>query len=306
MSQRAAVIGVGYLGKHHARIYSSLEGVELVGVVDASKEARDAIASEYNTTAYEDYRDVLDKVDILSIVTPTVTHYDIARDCLEAGKDILLEKPITASVKEADDLIREAGIRGRIIQVGHLERFNPALIALESMVDKPKFIEAERLSPFQGRGLDVDITLDLMIHDIDIVIGLLGGARIKDMKVVGSRVLTENVDAAKAWIEFEGGSNALVTASRLSGAKSRLLKVHQADSYFLLDYQEMKIKKFSRSGGKVISEEFDIEQKEPLMEEIKDFVDCVENRRRPKVSAEEGRNALEVALMISHKIWKAG
>ena len=302
---KAAVIGVGYLGKHHARIYSALEGVELVGVVDPSEEARNSVAREYGTTPYADYHDILDKVDVLSVVTPTVTHYDIARDCLEAGKDILLEKPIASSVKEADDLIREAGIRGRIIQVGHLERYNPALIAMEAMVDTPRFIETERISPFQGRGLDVDITLDLMIHDIDIVMGLLGGDRIKDMKVVGSRVLTENIDAAKAWIEFESGASALVTASRLSGSKSRLLKVHQDGAYLMLDYQQMKIKRYTRSGGKVSAEEIDIEPKEPLMEEIRDFLDCVRERRRPRVSAQEGRDALEVALMLSHKIGKA-
>ncbi len=306
MSLKVVVIGVGYLGKHHARIYSTLEGVDLVGVSDAFPEARDTIAKEYNTGAFADYRELLDKVDAVSIVTPTISHYDIASECLDAGLDIMLEKPITATVEEADKLIAKAENLGRIIQVGHLERFNPAVVALEGIVDKPRFIEAERLSPFQGRGTDVDITLDLMIHDINIVTDLMGGAAITDIRVTGGSVVTDTIDVAKAWMEFEGGAIALLTASRISGSKSRLLKVHEASGYAMLDYQEMKIKHYTTSGKEVSVKEIDIEPKEPLMEELADFVRCVNERAVPKVSAVDGRDALAVALSISEKIRKAG
>lgn len=304
MSLKAAVIGVGYLGRHHARIFSSVEGATLHGVVDSSEDARNAIAGEYGATAYADYRDVLDKVDVVSIVTPTIYHYDIAMECLRAGKDILLEKPITATVEQADALIDEAERLGRIIQVGHLERYNPAVVALGNLVNKPAFIEAERVSPFLGRGVDVDITLDLMIHDIDIVTSLVGSP-IKDIRVVGTRMLTENLDAVKAWIEFENGTSALVTASRMAAEKRRILKVHQEGAFLLLDYQNMKIMRHYKSGEAIAVEEISIEQKEPLREEIEDFIKCVKERRRPRVSAVEGRNALGIALKISEQIRKA-
>lgn len=305
MSIRAAVIGVGYLGRHHARIFSSVEGVTLEGVVDASEEARNTIAGEYGTTAYADYHDVLDRVDVVSIVTPTIFHYDIALECLRAGKDILLEKPITATVEQADNLILESEKLGRIIQVGHLERYNPAVVTMGNLVNKPSFIEAERVSPFLGRGVDVDITLDLMIHDIDIVTSLIDSP-IKDIRAVGTMVLTENLDSVKAWIEFENGASALVTASRLSSDKRRLLKVHQDGEFLLLDYQKMRIMRHYKSDDMIAIEEIGIEQKEPLREEIEDFILCVKERSRPKVSAVDGRNALDIALKISEQIRKAG
>jgi len=305
MSIRAAVIGVGYLGRHHARIYSSLEGVELVGVVDASKEARDSIAGEYETHAYADYHDVLDKADVLSIVTPTVTHCDIALDCLRAGKDILLEKPVTATVEEADRLIAEAESSGRILQIGHLERYNPAVVAMGKMVSSPFLIEAERVSPFLGRATDVDTTLDLMIHDIDIVTSLLGGADIAGIRASGSLFVSGNVDIAKAWLEFEGGAVAILTASRVANDKMRLLRVYQGSECLELDYQAMKILRKYPEGGMMGVEEMPIGNKEPLREEIGDFIACVRERRRPMVSAVEGRNALDIALRISDMIRKA-
>ncbi|MBS1232970.1 MAG: putative dehydrogenase, partial [Nitrospirae bacterium] len=164
MAIRVGVIGVGYLGQHHARIYSEIEEAELVGVADLQKDKAETIAGNYHCKAMNDYRDMLSEVDALSIVTPTTTHYPIALDCLKSGKDILIEKPITVTVKDADHLIRESESSGRIIQVGHLERYNPAVLAATAFFRKPVFIESERLSPFLGRGTDVDVTLDLMIH----------------------------------------------------------------------------------------------------------------------------------------------
>ncbi len=301
MPVRVGVIGIGYLGQHHARIYSELENTELVAVVDAVEKRADSFAAKYGCEAYYDYRDMFHKVDALSIVTPTTTHYSIALDCLRAGKDILIEKPITVSVKEADELIIESEKSGCIIQVGHLERYNPAVLAAYDMVREPQFIEAERLSPFLGRGIDVDVTLDLMIHDVDIVLSFVSSP-VKEIKAVGTRVLTDKIDVAKAWIEFENGCIALFTASRLSPEKQRRLKVFQKDSYLFLDYQNCEIKHYFRRGQEIVSDTIRPENKEPLKEELRDFISCVKERKRPKVSATEGRDALKIALDITKQI----
>jgi len=298
---RVGVIGIGYLGQHHVRIYSELENTELVAVVDAVEKRADSFAAKYGCEVYYDYRDIFNKVDALSIVTPTTTHYSIALDCIRAGKDILIEKPITVSVKEADELIAESEKSGCIIQVGHLERYNPAVLAASEMVKEPRFIEAERLSPFLGRGIDVDVTLDLMIHDVDIVLSFVSSP-VKEIKAVGTRVLTDKIDVAKAWIEFENGCIALFTASRLSPEKQRRLKVFQKDSYLFLDYQNCEIKHYFRRGQEIVSDTIRPENKEPLKEELRDFISCVKERKRPKVSATEGRDALKIALDITKQI----
>lgn len=306
MAIRVGVIGVGYLGQHHARIYSGLEEAQLVAVADTDAARSGQIAEKYGCKAYTDYRRLVEDVQAVSIVTPTSFHFDVAMDCLSAGKDVLIEKPITSTVAEADALIEVAARKNALLQVGHLERYNPAVATIARLAVKPRFIESERISPFLQRAANVDVTLDLMIHDIDIITSLLQGARVKDVKVVGARVLTPRVDVAKAWIEFEGGTSALITASRLSGGKQRLLKVYQDDSYLLLDYQKMNIRRFFMEGGEIGSETIEIEQKEPLKEELRDFIECVKERRRPKVSGVEGRDALEVALMITDMIKHAG
>lgn len=301
MAVKVGVIGVGYLGQHHARIYSEIEGAELIGVVDIDRKKADTFAAKYTCEAFYDYRDILDKVDVLSIVTPTTTHYSIALDCLRAGKEILIEKPITVTVEEADELIDESEKRGCIIQVGHLERYNPAVLAASEMFKEPMFIESERFSPFLGRGTDVDVTLDLMIHDIDIILSLVA-MPVKEIRAVGAKVLTDKIDVAKAWLEFENGCTALATVSRLSPNKHRRLKVFQKDSYISIDYQNSEIKRYFKN-EKGIS--FDItrpEKKEPLKEELNDFIRCVKERRKPKVSAVEGRDALKVVMEITDKI----
>jgi len=298
---RVGVIGIGYLGQHHARIYSEIEDAELVAIADINEKRADAFAVKYGCEAYSDYGDMFHKVDALSIVTPTTSHYDIALDCLRAGKDILIEKPITVSVKEADELITKSEESGYIIQVGHLERYNPAVLAAYDMVREPRFIEAERLSPFLGRGTDVDVTLDLMIHDVDIVLSLVSSP-VKEIKAVGTKVLTDKIDVAKAWIEFENGCIALFTASRLSPEKQRRLKVFQKDSYLLLDYQNCEIRHYFRRGQEIVSDTIRPENKEPLKEELRDFISCVKERKRPKVSATEGRDALKIALDITKMI----
>jgi predicted dehydrogenase len=302
VSIKVGVIGVGYLGRHHARVYSELEDVELVAVVDTDIEKAKEIAGKYGSRTYSDYRQVLSDVQALSIVTPTKSHYSIAMDCLNAGCDVLIEKPMTETVAEADALINEAEKKGAVLQVGHLERYNPAVIAASKLVDKPEFLEAERISPFIERAANIDVTLDLMIHDIDIVTSFLDGSNIKNIKAVGAKVLTEKVDVAKAWLEFENGVTALVTANRLSGEKQRVLRIFQKDSYIVIDYQNKNVKRYFKTSDGIASESVPVEDKEPLKEELADFINCVKNRQRPKVSGIEGRNALKVVMDITEMI----
>ena len=301
MAVKVGVIGVGYLGQHHARIYSDIEEAELIGVVDIDQKKADTLADKYGCRPYYDYRDILEKVDALSVVTPTTSHYNIALDCLRAGKDMLIEKPITVNIDEADELIREAEKTGRIIQVGHLERYNPAIIAATEMLKKPVFLESERLSPFLGRGTDVDVTLDLMIHDIDIILSL-ASQPIREIRAVGAKVLTDKIDVAKAWIEFENGCAALATVSRLSPVKQRRLKIFGKDYHISIDYQNAEITRHFRGEKGILTETLKPDKKEPLKEELKDFISCVQARKKPKVSAVEGRNALKVVMEITDKI----
>jgi predicted dehydrogenase len=303
---RIGVIGVGYLGQHHARIYSELENIEL-SAVDIVEERADGFAKKYGCESCYDYKQILNKVDALSIVTPTATHYNIAMDCLKAGKDILIEKPLTENLKQADELINEAEKRGCILQVGHLERYNPAVLAASEMIGNPLFIESERFSPFLGkggRGTDIDVTLDLMIHDVDIILSLIPFP-VKEIRAVGAQVLTDKIDVAKAWLSFENGCIALATVSRLSPKKQRRLKVFQKDSFIAIDCLNSEIKRyFMTDEGSISSNTTKPENKEPLKEELKDFIHCIKTRKRPKVSGIEGKNALKVVLQISEIIKK--
>ncbi len=301
MSVKVGVIGVGYLGQHHARLYSEIEDSELTAVVDIDKKRADEFAEKYGCEAYSDYRDIFDKVDALSIVTPTISHYCIALDCIRAGKDILIEKPITVNVRDADKLITESKKRGCIIQVGHLERYNPAMLAASDMVKDPMFIESERLSPFLGRGTDVDVTLDLMIHDVDIILSFIS-LPVKEIRAVGAKVLTDKIDVAKAWLEFANGCTALATVGRLSPEKRRRLKIFQKDSYISIDYQTSEIKRYFRTKEGISLDVKKPENKEPLREELKDFINCIKERRRPRVSAVEGREALKIVMEITAMI----
>lgn len=294
---KIAVIGAGYLGRHHARVCSEIEGVELTGVADIDRQAAETTAGKYGAKAYLDYREAIGEADAVSIVAPTAAHFAIALDCLRAGKDVLVEKPITATVSEADELIAEAGRTGRILQVGHLERYNPGFVALNGMIKEPKLIEAKRFSPVIDRCRDVDVTVDLMIHDIDVVLSMLRSP-IRNLQAAGFSLATEKIDEARVWVEFENGSAAIFSASRLSPEKSRKLKVFQKDSCVELDYQTGVVEIYSASNNwrpEVIKTEY----REPLKEEIKDFVRCVETRENPKVSGVEGRNALAVALEVN-------
>lgn len=297
---RVAVVGAGYLGQHHARIYSELEGIELVGVVDVDSKRAEEIAGKYASRPFSDYRDIINKVDALSIVVPTTYHYGIALDCIRSGKDVIVEKPITTTVSEADELISEAERMDRILQVGHLERYNPGVMAVSEMIEKPLFFESLRVSPFLNRATDVDVTLDLMIHDIDIVLSL-ASSPLKNISAIGFSSVTEKIDEARAWIEFDNGAVAFFTASRIAKEKQRKLRIFQENSYIELDYQQGDIRSFSRNGA---HEAIKPEYRESLKEELKDFLRCVALRERPKVSGVEGRDALSVALEINSLIKK--
>lgn len=292
------VIGVGYLGQHHARIYSELDGVELVAVSDIDGSRSAEIATLYRCESFTNYADLIAKCDALSIVTPTTTHHAVAMDCLRAGRDILIEKPISENIAEAKDLIEEAQKRNLILQVGHLERYNPAVVAAAEFIRKPRFIESERLSPFLGRGTDVDVTLDLMIHDIDIVMSIVQ-SRLKDIRAIGEAVLTEKIDVAKVWLEFDNGCKALLTASRLSPEKQRRLRVFQKDAYISVDYQAQEVRRYFKTGSEISFDVMKPENREPLKEELKDFIFCVQNRKKPKVSGVEAMDAVQVALTIA-------
>jgi len=300
---RVGVIGVGYLGQHHARIYSELEDIELVALADTDEKRAITFAEKYGCKAFSDYREILPKVDALSIVTPTTSHYSIAIECLRAGKDILIEKPITENIKEADELIVEAEKHGCILQVGHLERYNSALLAASGMINEPRFIESERLSPFLGRGTDVDVTLDLMIHDADIVLSLIP-SHIKEIRAVGAKVFTDKIDVAKAWLSFENGCTAVLTASRLSPEKQRILKVFQKDSCLYVDYMSCEVRHYHKTSEGIFLDVIKPDNKEPLREELEDFIRCVKERKRPRVSAIEARKALKIVLDITEIIMK--
>lgn len=301
MSLRVGVIGVGYLGQHHARVFSGLEGVELVGVADIDCKKAGEIESKYGCSSFSGYADLIEACDALSIVTPTSTHYTIAMDCLNAGKDLFIEKPITDRLDEARDIIDAAEKNNLILQVGHLERYNPAMIAAMEMIRAPKFIEAERLSPFLGRGIDVDVTLDLMIHDIDIVLNIVR-SEVKEIRATGGSVMTDKIDVAKAWLEFENGCKALISASRLAPEKMRKLRIHQEDAYISVDYQSQEVRRYFKRGTDISFDVVKPENKEPLKEELSDFVSCVRMRKRPMVSGKEAMDALEIVLKINEML----
>ncbi len=298
MPIRVGVIGVGYLGQHHARVFSGLDGVDLVGVADADIRKAGEIAGKYNCGSFASYADLIEVCDVLSIVTPTTTHHAIGMDCLRAGRDLFIEKPITERLDEARELIEAAEKNNLILQVGHLERYNPGIIAAREMVSDPIFVEAERLSPFLGRGIDVDVTLDLMIHDIDIVMSLVR-SEVKDIRATGDSVMTGKIDVAKAWLEFENGCKALITASRLAPEKMRKLRIHQRDSYISVDYQSQEVRRYFKEAAEISFDVIKPENKEPLKEELNDFIACVQNRKKPMVSGKEAMDALEIVLKIN-------
>ncbi|MCX7918831.1 MAG: Gfo/Idh/MocA family oxidoreductase [bacterium] len=304
---KVAVIGVGHLGQHHARIYSELPGTELVGVADINLLQATTIANQYKTLAFPNHQELLKQVkfDAASIVVPTSAHYSVTRDLLIAGIHCLVEKPITASLEEATELVRIANREKLILQVGHVERFNVAVRELAKVLRLPRFIESHRLSPFDARVRDVGVVLDLMIHDLDIILAVVKSPVVA-IEAVGVPVLTNHEDIANAHIHFANGCIANVTASRVSAEKMRKLRIFQKNAYFSLDYAtpELKIYRKVVKHGKpiILLRKVSIEKKEPLRLELESFISCVRAGKPPIVSGEHGRDALELALEITRLI----
>jgi predicted dehydrogenase len=285
-----------------------MEGVELVGVADMDGSRAREIAQRCRTQPFFRYTDLFQKVQAVSIAVPTPFHYSITKECFLQGIDVLLEKPISSTLEEADQLIRLAQSKGLILQVGHLERFNGALSGIEARVQHPWFIESHRLGPFSGRGAEVDVVLDLMIHDLDIVLSLVDSG-VNQFQAVGFPILTHTSDVANARIEFENGCAASLTASRVSEEKIRKTRIFQPDEILSIDYLSQKLflsKKAVSPGGErvpeVITEEIPVKKIDPLEAEIHSFLQCVRNRKDPWVSGADGRRALMLALQIIQKI----
>jgi predicted dehydrogenase len=305
---RAAVIGVGYLGRFHAQKYAQAAQCELIAVADARQEARDKVAAEVGARSVADYRELLGAVDAVSVVTPTPAHFAIARDFLAAGAHVLVEKPITETSAEARELIELAARSERILQVGHLERFNAAILAAEPHLRSPRFVECHRLAPYRDRGTDVNVVLDLMIHDIDIVQTIVG-APILTIDAVGTPVFSDEIDIANARIRFANGCVANATASRVSLKTERKMRIFEDDAYLSLDLQQKiltVIRKRDPSAAPgplpVTIEEQNLDQGDALKAEIESFLDCIRTGRPPVVSGEAGLMALETAMRITEQV----
>ncbi len=305
---RIGVIGVGYLGKFHAQKYSAMADVELVGVADNSADYAQQVAAATGCRPFTDYRRLLELVDAVSIVVPTSLHHQVAGVCLRAGVDVMLEKPMTVTVAEADELIDLAAQTGRILQVGHLERFNPAVLAMEEYLTNPLFIESHRIHVFKNRALDVDVVLDLMIHDIDIILNIVKSP-LETIHTVGLPVVTATTDIANARLIFANGCTANVTVSRISQENIRRIRIFQPHSFISVDYGKKEltvIRQLAETDENGLPRQ-EINhscyvEKDALELELRDFVANVRNRTRPRVAGEEGRRALEVATKIIAQI----
>jgi len=298
---KVAVIGVGHLGKQHARLYSELEDVQLTGVVDILEPRAREIAGLNKTAAFIDYRDVFGKVDAVSLAVPTVEHARIGLDLLEHGIDVLVEKPIGSTAEEARKMIDVAARNNRILQVGHVERFNPVVALAREAATRPQFFEIHRLAAFSPRSLDIDVVLDLMIHDIDIVLSMVR-APVKEVRAVGIPVLSPRADIANARVEFEDGCVANFTASRVSFEKVRKLRFFQPHDYISVDSASQTGTMVSLRMGGVIERKLEPPHQEPLKVELAAFVECVRTRKPPAVSGEDGLRALELATRINTAI----
>jgi predicted dehydrogenase len=303
---KAAVVGVGYLGKFHAEKYAASAKAELVAVVDVDEGRAREIGAPLGAEALTDYRALAGRVQCVSVAVPTRFHFSVARELIDAGIDVLVEKPLTADIAEARDLVEAAKIKGVILQVGHLERFNPAIRRLESVIREPKFVECHRLAPFVERGTDVDVVLDLMIHDIDVISSLVR-APVERVEAVGVPVLTDKPDIANARIKFANGCIANVTASRVSIKRERKIRFFQPDAYISIDYDQRRAQIYYKPAPgagwlDIRAENIEIKDGDALADEVESFLDCVRSRAQPLVGGTEGLRALEIASLISAQL----
>jgi predicted dehydrogenase len=315
---KIGVVGVGHLGRHHARVFSQMENCELVGIHDKVFERAQEIANLYNVKAYESYEDLLDAVDAVDIAATTTWHYDLAKPALLKNCHVFLEKPITSEIKQAEELLTLAKERNLFIQVGHIERFNPVILKVEDEIKNPMFIESHRLAPFNPRGSDVPVVLDLMIHDIDLILSFVNSELI-DIKASGVGILTPSIDIANARLEFANGAIANVTASRISMKRERKIRFFQKDAYISIDFQDKKVSVLRKSENlnKILPQilmgntNFDPQDlvdmkeinadditKDALTMELESFVDAINHKKSPVVDGEAGTKALRIAMEI--------
>jgi len=301
---KVAVIGTGALGSIHARIYSSLKNVELVGICDTDTKRLSQVSKELNVEGFRDYKKLIGKIDAASIAVPTKAHYSISKELLSAGIHLLIEKPITQTVREADELLDIAKTKRLTLAVGHVERFNAAIEAILKIKGDIKFVECHRLGPFSPRVKDVGVVLDLMIHDIDILLWLIKSP-IKSIEAVGVNVLTKHEDIANARIVFENGAVCNITASRITANAVRKIRMFQTNAYISLDYIKQDAIIYKRKLGKIIPHQIDIKKEKPLQKEISSFLECIRTGEKPLAAGREGRQALSVALEILKNIKSA-
>ncbi len=318
---KIAVVGVGHLGKHHVKHYSKLGNVDLVGVFDTDLQISKSIAKKYKVRNFKNYNELIKHVDAVSIVTPTKTHYEVSKIFLNSKKHVLIEKPITSTVSEADDLIQIANMNNVLIQVGHIERFNPALFPLRELELDPKYLEIQRLAPYTSRGTDVPVVLDLMIHDIDLALSLVN-SNVKSINANGVSIMTNSIDIANARIKFENGSIANITSSRIAKDKVRKIKLFQQDLYITIDFlasiteiyramdanqkdEKAIMSAIMETNGKqrqIFYEKPIIQKRDALKYELINFVNSIQKKEKPLVDGLSGRNALEIAMKIQNKI----
>ena len=306
---KLGVVGVGYLGEFHAQKYASMEDIDLVGLVDINLERAQEMARKYNTKAYDSHTEILSLVDGLSLAVPTVSHFEIGHDILDHGIHLLIEKPITFKLSDADQLIEVAKKNNAILQIGHIERFNPAVVKMESLLSKPFFIDSHRLAFFTNRGTDVDVILDLMIHDLDIILHIVN-SEITEIHAVGMPVVSDKIDIANVRIIFSNGTVANLTVSRVSSESLRMMRIFQPDNCISIDYGKRKISVTQFKGNEksftnvpsLAHKEDAFPDSDPLADQIRSFVESIKTRTEPRVTGVDGKKALAVALSIVDQI----
>jgi predicted dehydrogenase len=301
MTIRAGVIGTGYLGALHARILTEIPAARLAGFVEPDDATAAAVAEKHGLRRFDSVAALAKEIDCAVVATPTVTHFDVVRELLEAGVDVLVEKPITVRPEDAQTLIDLAAARGRVLQVGHVERYNPAIMAVAPLLHDVRYVEAERLGVFVGRSLDIDVLLDLMIHDLNLVLSLLG-QEVVDVRAVGVPVLTDKVDITNVRLELANGAVANLTASRVSQDRVRKMRFFSSESYLSVDTKEQEVKGYRLAGRAIAPIDVTVEKKEPLRAELEAFLDCVAARARPLVAGEDGRDAVALAVRVAEAI----
>jgi predicted dehydrogenase len=300
-SIKVGIVGVGYLGTQHARILSYLEEAELQAVADIDFQKALQIGNRHGVKYFENYEDMIDEIDAAVVATDTSAHFKVSENLLRHGKHVLVEKPITETVEQGERLLELAAENRLILQVGHLERFNPAVEAVENVISDPRFIEVQRLGSFSARSLDIDVVLDLMIHDLDIILALIKD-EVVAIKSSGIHVVSEKTDIANARLEFRSGCVATLTASRVHQGKVRKLRIFEPTSYYSIDYIDQEVKVFPLDGRQTDIKTLKIQKDEPLKRELKNFLECVDTGKMTKVSGAEGLRALKLAYDVIREL----